>query len=57
LPEEKWTGGQSPPEGEEQGSEGTEGADLSLLCDREFVSGLSSSRITVKGKKDDQDDG
>jgi len=42
------------PREEEQGSAG---ADLSLLCDRLFVSGLSSSRIMANGKKDDQDEG
>jgi hypothetical protein len=42
------------PREEEQGSAG---ADLSLLCERLFVSGLSSSRIMANGKKDDQDDG
>jgi hypothetical protein len=50
---EQVAGGEKPLKGEEQGPAGT---DLSLLCDRLFVSGLSSSRITTKGKKDDQDD-
>jgi hypothetical protein len=54
APEEKQTGGQRPPEGEEQGPAATP---LSLLCDRLFVSGLSSSRITANGEKDNQDDG
>ena len=53
-PDEKGAAGREPPKGEEQGPAG---ADLSLLCDRLLVSGLSSSRITVNGKKDDQDDG
>jgi hypothetical protein len=52
--EEKWGGGQKPPEGEGRGPAGT---DLSFQCDGLFVSGLSSSRITVEGEKDDQDDG
>ncbi len=53
-PEERGDGCQKPPKGENQGPAGT---DLSLLCDRLFVSGLSSSRITANRKKDDQDDG
>jgi hypothetical protein len=53
-PKEKGDGCQEPPKGEEQGP--TE-ADLSLLCERLFVSGLSSSRIVANRKKDDQDDG
>jgi hypothetical protein len=53
-PEEKGADGPRPPKGEEQGPAG---ADLSLLCDRLFVSGLSSSRIIANRKKDDRDDG
>ena len=53
-PEEKGAGGREASRKEEQGPAGT---DLSLLCERLFVSGLSSSRITANGKKDDQDEG
>ena len=53
-PEQKGAGSQVPPKWEEQGPAK---GDLSLFCDRLFVSGLSSSRITKSGKKDDQDEG
>jgi hypothetical protein len=53
-PEEKGVGWQESSRGEKQGPAGT---DLSLLCDRLFVSGLSSSRITTNGRKDDRDEG
>lgn len=52
-PSEKGTGGEGPPKGEQ----GPARVDISLLCERLFVSGLSSSRIIANGKKDDQDDG
>jgi hypothetical protein len=53
-PEEKGAGRREPPEREEQGPVET---DLSLFCDRLFVSGVSSSRVSTKGGKDDQNDG
>ncbi len=52
-PGEQGVAGERPPKGEQ----GTAGTDLSLLCERLFVAGLSSSRIIANGKKDDRDDG
>ena len=53
-PEQKGACSQVPPKG---GEPGPAKGDLYLFCDRLFVSGLSSSRITKSGKKDDQDEG
>jgi len=52
-PGEQGAAGERPPKGEQ----GPAGMGLSLLSERLFVSGLSSSRIAAADKKDDQDDG
>jgi hypothetical protein len=57
-PAEKQTGGtESPKESAKGEVPRPSDTDLSLFCDRLFVSGLSSSRIAPNGGKDDQHEG
>jgi hypothetical protein len=50
---EKGAGEERPPGGKPI----PDGTDLSVPCERLFVSGLPSSRIAEKGEKEDQNDG